>query len=74
MNAILEFFASCIDTLVSLINMAATNLKSLAWLAFNLPSIMASFTGAMAYSPTFIYSFIQLSLSVLLIFALIRLL
>lgn len=74
MNAILEFFSNISETVANLIAMVASNLKSMAWIALNLDELVAGFTGAMAYAPTFVFQFLQLSLSVLLVFALLRIL
>lgn len=74
MNAIIDFFTSCIDVLASLIGLVVTMVESIIWLTGNIPQLVAGVTAGFAYAPTFLMPFLSGSVALLVAFAIIRML
>lgn len=74
MNAIIEFFSSIADILLSVINLLVTLVDSVIWVVTNLPQLIAGVTASFAYAPAFLTPFLAASVALLVVFAIIRLL
>lgn len=74
MNALIDFFAGIIDILVSLVQLLVTTITSVIWLVTNLPQLVAGITAGFAYTPDFLFPFLTVSVSLLVVFAVIRML
>ncbi len=74
MNAIIDFFTSIIDILVSLVQLLITLVDSVLWFVTNLPQLVSGITASFAYTPSFLMPFLMASVSLMVVFAIIRLL
>lgn len=67
MEAIISF-------LESIINFVSTFIESILWFVVNLPGMLQILMDATSYAPSFLSSFLALSISATALFAIIRLL
>lgn len=67
MTAIITFFES-------IINFIVTSVQSMVWVVTILPSYVMAISNTIAFLPTFIVPFIQVSMCLIVLFGLIRLL
>lgn len=66
MQAIIDFFTSVIHFWSSMV-------ESIIWLVTSIPNLLTSLAGAYAYTPDFIKPFVVYSVSLIAVFAIIRL-
>lgn len=74
MNAIIDFFTSIIDIVLTWINYLINWFQSVIWLISAIPRMISGVTAGFSYSPTFILPFLTASVSILVVVFLIRLL
>lgn len=74
MNAIIDFFTSCIDIIVSLLQLLWSFITGVVWLISNLPQIVSGVTAGFAYTPTFLMPFLAGSVALMVAYAIIRML
>lgn len=74
MEAIISFFTSFVDIIVSVINLLITLVESILWLIGYLPVLVASVTASFGFAPTFLIPFLTASVALLVVFCIIRLL
>ena len=74
MTAIIEWLLGLVDIILALIQLLVTTLHSATWLVMNLPQLVAGVTAGFAYTPDFLFPFLSASVSLLVVFAVIRML
>lgn len=74
MSVIIDFFVAIIDIVVSLVKLIFTLLDSIIWLITNLPQLVAGVTAGFAYCPSFLMPFLLVSVSIMVVFCIIKML
>lgn len=74
MSVIIDFFVAIIDIIVSLVSLIINLVTSLIWLITNLPQLVAGVTAGFAYCPSFLMPFLLVSVSILVVFCIIKML
>lgn len=67
MSAIIDFFSSIVNFLVSIV-------ESIFWLTTTLPRLIVLLGDVVAYSPSFLVNFLMISVSATAVFAIMKLL
>ncbi len=74
MNAIIKFFSSFIDIIVSIFNLLLTLIEGVIWFITNLPALIAGISSSFAFTPSFLLPFLTVSVSLMVVLFVIRLL
>lgn len=62
------------DFLVAIANFLVNTFMSIVWVITSIPSFVGSITALFAYCPTFILAFLEISLALMVLFAVFKLL
>ncbi len=74
MTAIIEFFQSLVDIITSLVGLVLNVIQSIFWLITNIGPMSAGIMTSFSYIPAFILPFATVSISLMVVFAILKLL
>lgn len=63
-----------VDFIVAIANFVVNTFMSIVWVVTSIPSFVGSITALFAYCPTFILVFLEISLALMVLFAIFKLL
>lgn len=69
----IDFLRGIVDFCISLAQWLANTFQSIAWLIVSIPKFTASITAVFAYCPTPLLVFLEVSLALTVLFAVIKL-
>ena len=69
----IDFLAGIADFITSVVMLIMNTLSSVLWVIQAIPSFDTTFTGVFAYSPTALLVWLELSLALTVVFAIIKL-
>lgn len=70
----IDALLSIVDFITTIASFIFNNIASIIWIITSIPSFVTTITALFAYAPTFILVFLQISLSLMVVFAIIKLL
>ncbi len=73
MTALIEWASGLLDILVSVVGLVLNVIQSIIWVIANLGSFVAGITTSLAYIPSFILPFATVSVSLLVVYAILKL-
>lgn len=62
-----------VDFLVSIVHLIGNTLASVAWVITSIPQFIGTFTGLLAYCPTYLVIWIECALALTVLFAVLKL-
>lgn len=63
-----------VDFLTSIVSFIINTLSSIVWVVTSIPQFIGSITAVFAYCPTYLLVFLEISLSLMVVFAILKLL
>ena len=69
----LDAILGVVDFLVSIVHLIANTITSIIWVITSIPQFVATFTGLLAYCPTYLLVWIECALALTLLFAILKL-
>ncbi len=73
MEAIFEFLGGILDLIMSLIMLVVNLVSSVVWIVTNLPQLVSGVTSSLAYIPSYFLPYAMVCLSLIVVFAIIKL-
>lgn len=70
----LEYLEAIAQFLISIVQFVLNHIKSLIWVVTSIPQFVSSVTAVFAYAPTPLLAFLEISVAIMVLFAIIKLL
>ena len=69
----LDALMGILDFLVTIVHLVGNTLASVVWVITSIPQFLGTFTGLLAYCPTYLVVWIEIALALTVLFAILRL-